>query len=307
MPAVHAANDCGEAKKDMKDLIDLNTHYLAFPDQKLSPGSTADCGSYGTVAQAAAACSNKDDCVGFTVKSDAPDCLVIAGDELESLSDETGTTSYVKKEDGYTGHAYEILPGQVSDTCSVTCGGGFLHVLPGCKSASGVKVKTGMCSSAVLMNADALPKTEFPCNDFDCAAIQEQHMCAELGWVGALPNYYYAPWQWYFWQGFELTEAPSWGYSGVYAGVGEWGYSYWFAFPEAEPNWTASNNVGVNSYYSFGDWKATVDVKCGDNVKLSSKRTSNKVGEWSWAQSYPYYDGGVYDIDVTIEAPCACD
>jgi len=297
MPAVHAANDCGEAKKDMKDLIDLNTHYLSFVDQKLTPGSTSDCGSYGTIAQAAAACSNKDDCVGFTVKSDAPDCLVIAGDEMETLADESGTTTYVKKEDGYTGYAYEILPGKVSEACSVTCGGGHLRVEPGCKSASGVQVKTGMCSASTIMNPDALPKTEFECNTFECDAMVPDHMCAGVGYVTGLPNYYYAPWQWYFWQGFELTEPASGGYSGVYAATGEYGYSYWF---DIDGNWT-EGTVATNHYYFDGNWKAAIDVKCGDVVKMYSKQTSEKIGEWDWAT-----DRGVYNVEVTIEAPCAC-
>jgi len=305
MPAVHAANDCGEAKKDMKDLIDLNTHYINFVDKKMSPGSTADCGSYGTIAQAAAACSNKDDCVGFTVKSDAPDCLVIAGDDLEKLEDESGTSTYVKKEDGYTGYAYELQPGAVSETCSVSCGGGYLHVTPGCKSASGVAVKTGMCSAAVIMNADALPKTEFECNTFECEAVQLHDMCAHMGWVGALPNYYYAPWQLYFWQGFQLTASPSVGsYSGVYATTSDRGWSSWFSFDSA--NYSDTVNVGSNSYYGF-EWKATVDVKCGDTVKQFAHQTEHKAGEWWWAADYTYYDPEVYDIAVTIEAPCACD
>jgi hypothetical protein len=305
MPEVHAANDCGEAKKDMKDLIDLNTHYLKFPDSKMSPGSTSDCGSYGTIAQAAAACSNKDDCVGFTFKSDKPDCLVIAGDELEKVEDDVGTDVYVKKEDGYTGYAYELVPGAVSEVCSVSCGGGYLHVTPGCKSASGVQVKTGMCSAAIMMNADALPKTEFECNVFECEAIGMHDKCAHLGWVWGLPNYYYAPWQFYFWQGFSLTESASTGsYSGVYATATSSGWSQWFAFHSA--NYSETDNVASNSYYGF-EWKATVDVKCGDAVKQWAKKTEHKAGEFSWAERYPYYDGECYDVAVTIEAPCACD
>jgi len=298
MPAVHAANDCGEAKKDMKDLIDLNTHYLSFPDKKLSPGSTSDCGSYGTTAQAAAACSNKDDCVGFTVKSDAPDCLLIAGDELETLGDESGTTTYVKKEDGYTGHAYTLIPGQVSEACSVSCGGGYLHVEAGCKSDSGVKVKTGMCSALVLMNADAVPKTEFECNTFECDAISYHDMCGHMGWISRLPNYYYAPWQWYWWQGMELTGS----YSGVWAGINDKGWSAWFSL---DGNWSETNNVASQSYYGF-EWKATIEAKCGDSLKMFSKQTGTKAGNWPWADQWTYYSDDLMDIAVTIEAPCMC-
>jgi len=299
MPAVHAANDCGEAKKDMKDLIDLNTHYLSFPDKKLSPGSTSDCGSYGTTAQAAAACSNKDDCVGFTVKSDAPDCLLIAGDELETLGDESGTTTYVKKEDGYTGHAYTLIPGQVSEACSVSCGGGYLHVEAGCKSDSGVKVKTGMCSALVLMNADAVPKTEFECNTFECDAVSYHDMCGHMGWISRLPNYYYAPWQWYWWQGMELTGS----YSGVWAGINDKGWSAWFAL---DGNWSETNNVGSQSYYGF-EWKATIEAKCGDSLKMFSKQSATKAGNWPWADQWTYYSEDLMDIIVTIEAPCMCE
>lgn len=168
MPAVHAASDCGEAKKDMKDLIDLNTHYLSFVDKTMSPLSTSDCGSYGTLAQAAAACSNNDECVGFTFKSDSPDCLVIAGDEMESLTTETGTTVYVKKEDGYTGHAYSMSLGTVSEACTVTCGGGVEVKTLACTSGDGTAAKIGMCSAEVMMNPDAMPNTTVPCAEEAC-------------------------------------------------------------------------------------------------------------------------------------------
>jgi hypothetical protein len=293
MPAVHAANDCGEAKKDMKDLIDINVHYLNFVDKKMSPGSTSDCGSYGTIAQAAAACSNKDDCVGFTFKSDKPDCLIIAGDELETLQDEVGTEVYVKKEDGYTGHAYQLLPGPVSEACSVSCGGGFLHVTPGCKSASGVQVKTGMCSAAVMMNADALPKTEFPCNEFECVAMEPtpEQVCGNLGYVRGIGNYYYAPWAHYYWASAELTGSSSF----VYVMNG------WFPL---RGNYSAEHNVAINSYYGF-EWKATINVECGDTLKAFTKQTT-VAGNKPWAENYAYYDGEAKNVEVKIEAPCAC-
>jgi hypothetical protein len=168
MPEVHAMNDCGEAEKDMRDLIDLNTHYVKFVDKKTTPGATAECGEYGTTAQASAACSNNGECIGFTFKEDKPDCLVMTGDELEALEDEAGTEVYVKREDGFTGHRYNLQHG-ATEACSASCGGGNQTVELLCVSGSGTAVRYGMCSAQVLMNEDGIPSDVVPCNEDPCA------------------------------------------------------------------------------------------------------------------------------------------
>ena len=168
MPEVHAANDCGEAEKDMRDLIDLNTHYVKFTDKKTTPGSTTECGEYGTTAQAAAACSNNADCLAFTFKEDTPDCLILAGEELEGLEDEVGTEVYVKKEDGYTGQKFIMQQGNATEACSASCGGGNQTVELVCMSGTGTQAKYGMCSAQVMMNPDGIPPNVTACSEESC-------------------------------------------------------------------------------------------------------------------------------------------
>jgi len=148
---VHAKDDCGEVIKATKDTQHVSTAYVKFPEKGIG-ATTTDCGSYGTLEQAAAACSNKDDCMGFNFKSDKPDCLYVASTEIETTSDSGGQDLYLKVEDQFTGHKYEFVFGD----CSVTCGGGTKAVE--CKSTSRETVAMGMCSAMVAMNSDVLPQ-----------------------------------------------------------------------------------------------------------------------------------------------------
>merc|ERR1719316_705614 len=103
--------------------------------------------------QAAAACSNDDDCFGFNAKPDGdatkPDCLYVASTSIEKTSDTSGQDLYLKVEDQFTGKKYSLVFGP----CSKKCGGGTR--VPVCMSESGTTSKLGICSALVAMNADA--------------------------------------------------------------------------------------------------------------------------------------------------------
>jgi len=161
---VHAKDDCGEVIKATNDANHLNTAYVKFAEKGLrSDITTKDCGSYGTLVQAAAACSNDDDCFGFNAKPDGdttkPDCLYVAGTEIETTSDSGGQDLYLKVEAQFTGKKYSLVFGP----CSTTCGSGTR--VPECKSESGETVNMAMCSAGVAMNPDV---ADTDCNTDPC-------------------------------------------------------------------------------------------------------------------------------------------
>jgi hypothetical protein len=150
----HAKDDCGDAIKATDDHHHLQTAYLKFASKEFKTKTehggcvgTADCGSYGTMEQAAAACSNNDDCLGFDATADgSPDCLFMADDKLMTLVD-SSTDMYVKREYHFTGRTFGIR--MVNHKCY-------------CKDPKGAfEVKLGFCSSQILMNdadgADVYP------------------------------------------------------------------------------------------------------------------------------------------------------
>lgn len=185
----HAKDDCGEAEKVARDAHHLVTAYIKFEEQSLSTSaaSTTECGKYGTLAQAAAACSNNDHCIAFsTTSEDKPDCLYIAGTELESLAGGSNAL-YMKREEQFTGKTYKLTPTGVFTECTVSCGGGTKEVKLACRTSGGVSVPLGMCSTQVAMNADSKPKTEAHCNPLPCDVpmlefadfakeLEEQHL-----------------------------------------------------------------------------------------------------------------------------------
>jgi len=185
----HAKDDCGEAKPATEAAHHLATAYIKFEGKSIG-ASTSDCGNYADTAQAAAACSGKDDCMGFAVKSDgAPDCLYTAGTEIEQLSD-ASQDLYLKREDAYTGKTYKLSLGK----CSVECGGGTTPVLCKTEGDHGVEVKLGMCSTQVAMNADAMLEGHachmFPCGlEHVSGAAVAQVQCT--GCQEIVEEYYY--------------------------------------------------------------------------------------------------------------------
>lgn len=148
----HAKDDCGDAVKDTRDTQHLSTAYIKQEGKSIG-ATTADCGNYGDDNQAAAACSNKDDCMGFSSKEGKPDCLYIAGTTIEETSD-ASQDLYLKREEAYTGATYKLSLGK----CTVECGGGTRPVM--CHTSSHVTVNLGMCTTQVAMNADAMLEEE---------------------------------------------------------------------------------------------------------------------------------------------------
>jgi len=197
---VHAKDDCGEVIKATSDSNHLSTAYVKFPEKGVrSDATTKDCGTYGTLVQAAAACSNDDDCFGFNAKPDGdatkPDCLYVASTSIEKTSDTSGQDLYLKVEDQYTGKKFNLRMGP----CSKKCGGGTR--VPVCMSESGTTSKLGICSALVAMNADAeLEEQECHKHTCDPSKVDEAEVTSTFkkcfqDQVTINPNYYY---DWHF-------------------------------------------------------------------------------------------------------------
>jgi len=143
----NAGSDCGEVVGETQNELHVSTAYIKLVGKTI--GATKDTSTtYGTTAQAAAACSAKDDCMGFDA-----DGLFTASTKLEPLEDGSGDL-YLKREEQYTGQTFKLNAG-VFGECSVTCGGGELANTWQCHSTSGTEVQTGMCSAQVAMNEHA--------------------------------------------------------------------------------------------------------------------------------------------------------
>lgn len=290
---VHAKDDCGEVIKATSDSNHLSTAYVKFPEKGVrSDATTKDCGTYGTLVQAAAACSNDDDCFGFNAKPDGdatkPDCLYVASTSIEKTSDSSGQDLYLKVEDQFTSHKfdYEMSP------CTVKCGGGVKT--PVCKSESRQTMKLGICSAAVAMNADAeLEESECHKQMCDPPAVDESAQtqayakCFEDE-IGLAAGYYYyvsltneglmkakAPW---FRDGYYQT----WSYGGDY-GDDKIGY-------------TADEVIGCGRA-GFGDeskYPYQTEFICdGDATSFVMDSVETERG-WTWDGTYK------------ITHPCAC-
>jgi hypothetical protein len=142
---VHAKDDCGEVQKATKDSQHLHTAFLKFQGKEFSTKTehggcltTSDCGSYGTLEQAAAACSNNDDCLAFDTDSEGkPDCLIMAEEKIMTLTSGSNDV-YIKREFHFTGETFGLR--SVSHDCFR-------------KNPSGaLKVKLGFCTSQIAMN-----------------------------------------------------------------------------------------------------------------------------------------------------------
>merc|ERR1719409_238694 len=142
---VHAKDDCGEVQKATKDSQHLHTAFLKFQGKEFTTKTehggcltTSDCGSYGTLEQAAAACSNNDDCLAFDTDSEGkPDCLIMAEEKIMTLTSGSNDV-YIKREFHFTGETFGLR--SVSHDCFR-------------KNPSGaLKVKLGFCTSQIAMN-----------------------------------------------------------------------------------------------------------------------------------------------------------
>jgi len=141
----HAKDDCGDAVKDTRDTQHLSTAFLKFASKEFATKTehggcltTSDCGSYGTLEQAAAACSNNDDCLAFDTDSEGkPDCLIMAEDKIMTLVDGSNDL-YLKREFHHTSDTFVIR--SVNHKCYRKNPHGAL------------KVKLGFCTSQVAMN-----------------------------------------------------------------------------------------------------------------------------------------------------------
>jgi len=178
----NAGDDCGEAVQKTQNQLHVSTAYIKFVGKTI--GATKDTStSYGSTDQAAAACSEKDDCMGFDT-----DGLFIASTKLEPVEDGSGDL-YLKREEHYTGQTFVLYAGDFGE-CSVTCGGGELANSWKCHSSSGVEVKTGMCSTQAAMNEDAAKgffDETIECNTQSCApktAPMCHYVCRYYGTSG---------------------------------------------------------------------------------------------------------------------------
>jgi hypothetical protein len=155
----HAKDDCGKAVVEEKGIADLHTHYVKFEGKTTgSDVATSDCGNYGTVDQAAAACSNRMSCLGFTAEGTTPSCLLSATNEIEELSSDVKTT-YLKRTKGYTDHVFMLKrvaadPGCCNATDDKEAGQAVFD--PACVAEDGLDVELSFCSYIPALNADAL-------------------------------------------------------------------------------------------------------------------------------------------------------
>jgi len=163
-----AADDCNEAIPATKAQHHASTAYIAFKGKSCG-AATTECGTFSTIVQASAACSGDDGCLGFTTAAgeDSVTCLLVAGAAVESLSDDTGADTYLKREDGTGGHIYHFTTTEWS-ACSEECGGGTQTRSMGCASEGGDTVVVGLCSSLTGVNADATPSESADCNPQQC-------------------------------------------------------------------------------------------------------------------------------------------
>jgi hypothetical protein len=155
----HAKDDCGKAVVEEKGIADLNTHYVKFEGKTTgSDVATSDCGNYGTVDQAAAACSNTKLCLGFTVEGTSPSCLLSATNEIEELSSDVKTT-YLKRTLGYTDHVFQLKRvAQEPGCCNATDDkeAGQANFEPACVLPDGTEAELSFCSYVPAISADAL-------------------------------------------------------------------------------------------------------------------------------------------------------
>jgi hypothetical protein len=155
----HAKKDCGKAVMEEKGMADLHTHYVKFEGKTTgSDVATTGCGNYGTVDQAAAACSNDKLCLGFTVEGTSPACLLSATNEIEELGSDVKTT-YLKRTKGYTDHVYKLKrvpvePGCCNATEDKEAGQAYFD--PACVSEDDMDAELSLCSYIPALNPDAL-------------------------------------------------------------------------------------------------------------------------------------------------------
>lgn len=155
----HAKEDCGTAIRAEKRTADLATHYVKFEGKTTgSDVATSECGNYGTLDQAAAACSHEETCMGFTVEGTTPSCLLSATNEIEELSSDAKTT-YLKRTLGYTDHVFKIkriaeAPGCCNATDDKAAGQAYFD--PTCVLPNGEEIELSLCSYIPALNEDAL-------------------------------------------------------------------------------------------------------------------------------------------------------
>lgn len=146
----HAKDDCNEAIPTQDAANHAATAFIKFEGKSTTTnGASRSCGtSYSDVAQISAACTSNDNCMGFTTSSsDSPDCLIIAGEQVESLTSSGGNV-YLKREDGRAGETFRF-----KSTTWGACNNGKKNAqLNACESTAGVTKKLGMCSLLVAMN-----------------------------------------------------------------------------------------------------------------------------------------------------------
>lgn len=170
----HAKDDCNEVKRKTDGQNHASTAFIKFEGKSI--GATKACGTtFGTVEQAAAACSSDDECMGFeaTPQTDAapsPGCLFKASLQIESLSDSSDLL-YLKREDGYAGHTFKFGKTTFGE-CTASCGGGVKSPNYACESDAGTTKKLGLCTSLVAMNPDALPEMEVKCGLEECEELE---------------------------------------------------------------------------------------------------------------------------------------
>lgn len=171
----HAKDDCGDAIAETKAVQHLVTAYVLKHHGTID-ASTTECGNYGTLVQMAAACSKRDDCMGFSSvpqaegAEDTPDCMFITDDHIDIVGGSTNNI-YLKREDQFTGHIFKITLGDFGECQSENCGAGSTCCKERkiiCTASSGVTVPTGMCSSQVAMNKDARPSVIAKCSQDIC-------------------------------------------------------------------------------------------------------------------------------------------
>jgi len=165
----NAADDCLDVIPEEDAMQLLHTHFLEFKGKSVAGNEAqTECGTYGAVEAAAAACNRMDTCMGVSVLSDtgAPDCLIVASTYVEVLDISTSHDTMLKVED-LAHNKFEFKP-QPWGACSKSCDGGETNRELKCFATSGVEVPLGMCSTQVAMNQDALPPTTGQCNVFSC-------------------------------------------------------------------------------------------------------------------------------------------
>lgn len=148
----HAKDDCNEAIPTQDAANHLSTAYIKFEGKAASSNAAStSCGtSYSTKAQISAACTDNDNCMGFSTDSnDDPKCLVIAGNAVETLGSSSDSV-YLKREDGRAGATFRFKGTEWGD-----CNNGEKEAqLTACESTAGVTKNLGMCSLLVAMNPD---------------------------------------------------------------------------------------------------------------------------------------------------------